>query len=261
MTADDRRPTTAAVLLAGGRISGELARRSRVEIKALIDFGGETLLDRAVRAARGAGVERVVVVGPEETAVHGEAAHVREGSGGIENLFLGLEELSRSGLPERLLILATDLPFVTAEAVSALLDAASLEAGVVVPVLTREEFAAGYPEAPAVYVRLADGQFTAASAFVVDPGILSPMRPRLESAFAARKSQLGMAALFGPLATLKFLAGRLRSEDVVRRANRQLGINGCALRGCPPELAFDIDTLEEYEYALRRSPALPKASR
>lgn len=249
---------TNAVLLAGGRLNAAFAREAGADVKALIRVGGITLLERAACAVREAGVDTIVVVGPEAIRCSlAGGAFVAEGTGGIDNLFRGLEWLQHNAPSGRILIGATDLPFITADAVQWLLRSAQPGAALTVPILRREEFLARFPEAPATYVRLSDGQWTSASLFVADPGILSSMRPRLEQVFAHRKSPLRTARMLGPICAAKFLTRRLCVEDIERRVCHLLGINGTALRGCPPELAYDVDLPEELAYArqlLERTP-------
>jgi len=53
-------------LTAGGRISGAYAEAAGTTIKALAPVGDATMLAKAIAAARGAGAERIAVVGGEE---------------------------------------------------------------------------------------------------------------------------------------------------------------------------------------------------
>jgi molybdopterin-guanine dinucleotide biosynthesis protein A len=92
-----------AILLAGGRGS----RMGGVH-KPLLDVGGTTLLDAALGAARDAGCEPIVVVGPADEA-HAELTWVRE-----DPPFGGPAAAILAGLPlmtaPRVLVLACDLP-------------------------------------------------------------------------------------------------------------------------------------------------------
>ncbi|MFP5319001.1 MAG: NTP transferase domain-containing protein [Acidimicrobiia bacterium] len=102
-----------AVLLTGGRAT----RLGGVD-KPSLDVGGLPMVERALRAASGAGAARVVVVGPDP-GLPGVAAVTREeppGSGPVAALAAGLPFLNA---PE-VALLATDLPFVTAGAVARL---------------------------------------------------------------------------------------------------------------------------------------------
>lgn len=106
---------TAAILLAGGRGS----RMGGVH-KPLLQVGGTTLLDAAVAAARAAGCDPIVVVGPVDDA-HADLTWVRE-----DPPFGGPAAAILAALPritgDRTLVLACDLPRV-ADAVRVLVEA------------------------------------------------------------------------------------------------------------------------------------------
>jgi hypothetical protein len=77
--------------------------------------------------------------------------------------------------------------------------------------------------------------------------------PRLAGAatafFEARKRPWRMASLVGPSALIRFAAGRLSVTDLEGTAQRVMQMPARAVRGCAAELAFDVDTAEEYGYA------------
>jgi len=115
------RADVAAIILAGGRAS------RLGEPKAAVLVAGETLLERALRAADG--MPAVVVGGPElDAALAGRAdvTRVRESppfAGPAAAIAAGWAELERRGrASEWLLLLACDLPFAP-RAVPVLLDA------------------------------------------------------------------------------------------------------------------------------------------
>jgi hypothetical protein len=60
-----------------------------------------------------------------------------------------------------------------------------------------------------------------------------------------------MLKLLGPVFITKFLTRRLTIEDIEERVSRIFGCKGVAVKGCSPELAFDIDLPEEYRYAVK----------
>jgi hypothetical protein len=68
--------------------------------------------------------------------------------------------------------------------------------------------------------------------------------------FEARKSLFGMARLLGPALLLRFLLNRLEIEDVEKRAHDVLGIQARAVRDASPALCYDVDTLDDYRFAL-----------
>ena len=249
-----------AVLPAGGRIDGEFARIAGAEIKALIPVQGETVLRRTIRVLRETGrVGKIAVVGPEEALAEardaGADAALPEGGSGPENFFRGLDWLERNGTANRIMIAATDLPFLTADALICFLDACDAKRPeIAVPVVSQAAMEARFPGLPGEYVPLREGNMTTGCVFLVDPDVLRRNRSSIEAIFTARKNQTAMARLLGPGFIFRFLLRRLSAQDIEAQCRRILNCSGAAIRDSAPELAFDIDTPEEYEYA-RAAPA------
>lgn len=110
-----------AVVLAGGR-----AARLGGADKAAIEVAGTTLLDRALRAVAGA---RTIVVVGDERPTEEPVAWTRERpayGGPVAAAYAGRDALDASGL---LVVLAVDMPAVTAGTVSRLLEATQVTEG------------------------------------------------------------------------------------------------------------------------------------
>jgi GTP:adenosylcobinamide-phosphate guanylyltransferase len=249
-----------AILPAGGRIAGAFAAEAGAEVKALISFGGQTMLERTLLALRDAGcVGRMVVVGPDEVAAHPAAraadAVLTEGNSGPENIFRGLDWLYQSNggrHAERVLIVTTDLPFLTPQMITDFLNACPREADICIPIIRREDCEARFPHAPGTYVGLRDGAWTMGCAFLVNPQAIANNRAYLERIFDARKSQLAMARLLGITFIIRLLTRQLTIAHVEERCQQMLHCKGVAVHGCAPELAFDVDQQEEYHYVVEQ---------
>jgi molybdopterin-guanine dinucleotide biosynthesis protein A len=112
-----------AVVLAGGS-----ARRLGGVDKAALEVGGRSLLDRVLDAV--ADASRVVVVGPVRTT-DAPVVWCREepaGGGPVAALAAGLAHVQA----DRVVVLAGDLPFLTADVVTQLRDAATGRDGALV---------------------------------------------------------------------------------------------------------------------------------
>ena len=123
-----------AIVLAGGS-----ARRLGGVDKPSLVVGTETLLDRVVAAVSGAA--RVVVVGPRRTTSR-PVVWAREeppGGGPVAALAAGLAEVSA----EHVVVLAGDLPFLTAGAVAQLLDAVAGDGALAVDADGRDQLLVG----------------------------------------------------------------------------------------------------------------------
>ncbi len=251
--------TLDAILPAAGRISGGFAKEAGAEIKALIEIGGRTVLERTIETLRATGrIGRIVVITAEEFAAHpaarlADAVLPEGGESGPDNIIAGLEWLreAHGGIdPDRVLVLTTDLPFLTPEAITGYLDACPASADMCVPVVDQATFQARFRESQALFVRLRDGRWTIGCAFLVNPDAVFANRDVIERCFQARKSRLGMAQLLGIGFVLRFLAGRLAVADIEERCRDLLCCSACAVRDSPPELAFDIDKVQDYSYAV-----------
>lgn len=246
------------VLPAGGRISGQFAEEAGVSVKALIEIDGRTVLQRTLDAVRATGlVNRAIVIGPREIANHpcaksADAVIPEGGDSGPANILRGLEYLRETdgAHADRVLILTTDLPFLTPESIREFTDRCPSDAAFCAPLVSRAAFEDRYPGSGNRYVKLADGQWTMGGAFLVDPESIEANRDNIEASFQARKSQIAMARLLGLGFIVKFLTGRLTVPDIESRCSKMLGCCCVAVPESPAELAFDLDLVREYRYAI-----------
>ena len=255
------------VLPAGGRIAGEFARISGQDIKALISLQDKTVLRRTIatlETLRAAGrVGKIVAVGPEaaqrEARDAGADAALPEGGSGPDNFFRGMDALEPRSSGSRVLIVATDLPFLTADSVSRFLDACPRRADVAVPVISRAAMERRFPGLPGAYVPLREGPVTTGCVFLVNPDALRRNRAHIEAIFAARKNQIAMARLLGAGFLIKYALRRLAVGDIEAQCRRILDCSGAAILDSSPELAFDMDTPEEYQYAKAHAAEIENA--
>jgi len=236
-----------AVITAGGRLPSALATRFGTDIKACVKFGGESMLARTVAALRGVrAVDRIAVVGADAARSEADVDEfIIEKATGEDNLLAALG----AAQGDRTLYCASDMPFVSARALTDLLERSPEPACVVYPIYTRDEFNSAYPDGRTSFATLADGAWTGASAFVVRARTLLKHERAITRSFGARKSLTALAALFGPALMIAYLRGALRIGDVEARASKLLGGPVIALRGTDPALAFDCDEATDFSYA------------
>jgi CTP:molybdopterin cytidylyltransferase MocA len=242
----------AAVVTAGGRVDGEFARAIGTPVKALAPFANSTFLGITIDALRGAGIERIAVVGGDEVREECEKRIERvihESADGAENLRRGLHAWD-SATP--LLYLTSDMPFLTPAALRELIARVPAET-LVVPLTEWDAFQSRFPGAPPFGITLAGEKVVNGGAFVIPRGAHEKIEAFAMKFFDARKSVWRMAQLTGPALLLQFILQRLSVAKLEAHARRLLGIPAIALRGAPPELAYDVDILSEYEYAIGQS--------
>lgn len=244
------------ILPAGGRVDAALATEAGTGVKAMFRFGKETILGRTVRVLNESGLaRRIVAIGgdaaQEEARRHG-AHGLSEAHTGPENILAGLKWLrSQPDPPKKVLVVTTDLPFLTAELLQRYVAMCPEDKAISVPLISREEWEARFPGSTAMFIRLGDGAWTTGGAFLIDAEALERSMPQIKRVFAQRKSKLGMARLLGPAFVLGLLRKTLTVPQIEAKIQAMLGCSGAAVRGAPPELAYDIDDLEDYAYAKR----------
>ncbi len=253
-----------AVVIAGGRAHAPLSEVAGHSVKGLFSFQGATLIMRVLHALQQSGVERIAVVGSELLlhalpALDTEIVFTVEGSDPIDNLLRGVERL---GLPTDVQFLhcAVDLPMLTGRALCDLMHAAPPDADVVVGWTPEPAFVQMFQGAPYTALQFAEGRFLSASASVLRVGFLESQTPLLHRLAAARKSASRVALILlrafhyhlmstgAPLAA-RFLTGRLVLSSLPPIAKRLLDARLHFYLNAAPELAYDVDTEEDYRYA------------
>jgi GTP:adenosylcobinamide-phosphate guanylyltransferase len=238
-----------AVVTAGGRIDGAFAAAAGTRVKALAQVRGTTMLARVLDALRGCGADRIAVIGGDEVRqACGPAVEqfVEESPSGSENLLRALRAWPEDGEP--LLYATSDLPYITAAAVRDFIQ--RVPSGALgVPLAEFFVYAARFPEAPPTGITLAGERVVNGGVFLLPPDSAPRIARAATAIFESRKRPWRMASLVGPSALIRFAIGRLSIASLEATAHRVLQLPARAVRGCAPELAFDVDTAAEYGYA------------
>ena len=237
-----------AVITAGARVDGEFAHRIGTSVKALARVGGRTLLAASIDAARQAGVTRLAVVGGSdvrEACAHSVDAVIEESESGAANLQRALRAWSAG---EPLLYMTSDMPFVGAAALREFIEAFPPDT-LALPITACRDFDRHFPGAPPFGIQIADERVVNGGVFWIPAGAAPKLENLAMRFFDARKSLTRMALLLGPVLCLQFALRRLTIAALEKQARRRLGIPAIAIRGASPDLAYDIDTLDEYLYA------------
>ncbi|HEX5325011.1 MAG TPA: NTP transferase domain-containing protein [Capsulimonadaceae bacterium] len=240
-----------ALVVAGGRIAGEYAEAAGTTVKALIPVGGRPVIDYLLATLRELPqIGAVCVVGPEEIrdALRPDAIWEAEAGSGPANVLMGIRRL---GVPQRLLLCASDTPMIGAEALADFRDRAPDEADLCLPLVPKGIYLTRYPDGQDEFVRLKEGEVTAGGQFLIRTELILRNMTLIERLFNARKSQVGMALAIGPMVVAKFLAGKLSVGDIEDKLSQLTGCRCRAVPDCRPELAFDIDDLADLRYAER----------
>jgi hypothetical protein len=206
------------------------------------------MLDRMIAALRAAGIAEIAVVGGDEVrAACGSRVDrfVQESPSGSENLLRALRAWPDN---ERLLYATSDLPYVTDEAICDFKRRVG-EGTLAVALSEFGEFSKRFPGAQSFGITLAGERVVNGGLFSIPQGATEQLASIATRFFEARKRPWRMASLVGPGVLVRFLSGRLRVADLEAMALHVLQVPAQALRGCAPELAFDVDTEADYRYA------------
>jgi CTP:molybdopterin cytidylyltransferase MocA len=253
-----------AVALAGGTLETDFRRAGYdVPNKAYLPVAGELMLVRVLRALRGSsavGDIRVVTQASAAAQVPAVAqlcdAVIEQGPDLVGSVLAGFR-----GLPddERVMIVATDMPLLTSEAVdrfAALAAHAPCDVGY--GFVERQLHDRSYPNVRHTWVRLREGTFCGAGMSLIRAGKTGQIEAVLRNFTAARKSPAKLASLFSPVLVLKVLTGQLSVAELERRASE---LTGVVCRGimCPDaEVAVNVDRVQDLrtvEAMLRRNVA------
>lgn len=243
-------PTTraSALILAGARASGDpLSLAHGVETKALIDIGGQPMLERVLRALRLSDrVEAPIYVSGLKGEVLAQASGAERPlpavsvTGGPASSLLGAIE---GGLPLPLLVTTCDHALLTADMVSHFAaEALASGADLCVGLASRETIQAAYPDTRRTYIPFGRAPMSGCNLFFVGtPQALNLIRFWKE-AEQDRKRPWRIAWRFGPFTALRLLLGKPDANTAFRMISRRLGARVHPVIMPFAEAAIDVDS-------------------
>ncbi|HUV04295.1 MAG TPA: NTP transferase domain-containing protein [Armatimonadota bacterium] len=243
-----------AVVIAGGTISNpELRSAAGVDCKSLIPLNGKPMVQWVVEALKSAQtISSVVLIGPPALAgmQFGRLADqvLAEETHEVDNLMKAADVLTAA---ERILMVSSDMPLLTAEAVDEFILNAP-DADVVYPAVPKEDILAQFPDRQWVFVKAREGEFTGSSAVMFRPEAFRNHQDTLRKVFDSRRSVPELVKMWGVGFALKFALGQLSISDAERHISEVLSINGRAYISRYPELAFDVDKASDIPLAEER---------
>ena len=240
-----------AVILAGcsdpswGLLTGES------NIRALGTLKGRRLLDYSVAALFGSGcIDKIVIVFGKEVALLNLPQNVQQitETGDITaSVLAGAKAL---GMPDQVLYLTDDAPFMTGEAVADFLARCDKQdADGYFPFVGKEECLAKYPDLERTFFKLQEGSFTGGNIFLLKTAILEKFLETGRKMFAIRKHPLQLAAMLGPVFSAKFALGKLTIPMVENRIAELLHFQAHIVVSPYAEVAEDLDKTSEFTKA------------
>ncbi|MEW6189230.1 MAG: nucleotidyltransferase family protein [Actinomycetota bacterium] len=237
-----------ALILAGGTLKG-ISGEDKIS-KALIEIEGKPMIEYVIDVLKDCpGIGRMVAVISSAASLGTWAQRVdrvlfKDGSL-TENIEAGMEYL---GGDQPILVLSSDIPLITPEAISDFLNRCSRkESRVYYPIISREDVEKSFPGVKRTYAVLKDGTFTGGNIALIDPKVIRDNRKLLERFYNLRKSPFQLARALGLRFILKFLFRMLTIAELEDKISHLIQAKGCAIITPYPEIGVDVDKDSDLE--------------
>ena len=237
-----------AVILAGGESSSELRKMAPYDNEALILIGKYPMIYYVYQALTASPmINKIVISGPVESmrsifCREENVCFVNGGSNAVESFASAVQLLREQGISEQVLILPTDIPFITTEAIEDFLTRCEkLEADFCYPVTSKAVNEARFPGVTRTYVRMKEGLFTGGNLFLIRSKMIEPGLELAVKLVERRKNPIAMARLFGLGLVISYFMRQLSIPAVEHRFYQMTGIKGRALISDYAEIGVDVD--------------------
>lgn len=245
-----------AIILAGGESSSELKKLAPYDNEALILIGQYPMIFYVYKALRESPLIRnIVISGPIDSlrnlfTKEEELFFTDGGDNAVESFLNAVQLLKEKSISEKVIILPTDIPFITKEAIEDFIRRCTTdEADFYYPVTSKEVNEIKFPHVTRTYVRLKEGVFTGGNLFLVRTAKINDMVEIAKKLVERRKNPLAIARLFGLDLVWKFLTRRLTIHAAEKRFYSVTNIKGKAIISPYAEVGVDVDKPSDLELA------------
>jgi GTP:adenosylcobinamide-phosphate guanylyltransferase len=241
-----------AIILAGGLNSGPLRRMSSAQYEAEIEIAGRPMLDYVISALKSVHtITRIILVGSESMLSEDIKGSIdliaNPGDSLIESLTNGLDSLSTE---EPVLVLTSDIPLITREAVEDFLRRCRERNGdVYYSFVSKEHNEEKYPGVQRTYVKLSEGTFTGGNLVLLAPCVIKGNRELLCKVASLRKKPLQLGKMLGWRCMVYLLLGKLTIPAIEERVLKIFKINAIGIISPYPEVGIDVDKPSDLQLA------------
>lgn len=244
-----------AIVTAGGRPeAGDLLYPyTQGAPKALVDVAGKPMIQWVLDALCQAKlVDRVVVIGLSNESgllCSKPVAYIPDQGDMLANIRAGARKvIEMNPQAEYVLVVSSDIPAVTSEAVDWVVDTTMETADdVYYNVITKQVMEARFPGSRRSYVKLKDAEFCGGDMNVVRCSLATAKGMLWEELIATRKNVLKQAALIGFDTLILLLLRAVDLQNAVQKVSRRLKMKGRAIV-CPyAEVGMDVDKPNQLE--------------
>lgn len=237
-----------AIILAGGESSSDLKKIAPYDNEALIIIGNYPMIYYVYQTLRTMPlINRIVVSGPIEALKailprDERLIFVNGGQNAIESLAHAVTALEEEKISAKILILPTDIPFITEAAIEDFLKRCEAsDNDFYYPVTRKEDNEEKFPGVQRTYVRLQEGVFTGGNLFLLRSAIIDQCLEIALKLVERRKNPLAMAGLFGFGLVFRYLIRRLSIEMAEQRFYKVLGFKAKCIISPYAEIGVDVD--------------------
>lgn len=245
-----------AIILAGGQSASELKKIAPYDNEALIIIGSSPMISYVYEALRAStNVARIVVSGPVQElrsilAKDPDLMFVEGGDNAMASFANAVELLKGKQMSENLLILPTDIPFITTAAIDDFIaQSEQHHADFFYPITSKEVNERKFPGVSRTYVKLREGTYTGGNLFIIRSRVIRQVMHMANELVKRRKSPLAMARLFGLGLALRYVFKSLSIPAVEKRFAEVMGITGKALISGYAEVGVDVDKPSDLQLA------------
>lgn len=245
-----------AIILAGGESSSDLKKIAPYDNEALIIIGNYPMIYYVYKAVRQCPrIRKIVVSGPIDSLRNilpreENLFFVNSGDNAVASFANAAEFLQTEGTTERLLIMPTDIPFITVEAIEDFIARCEKsDHDFYYPVTSKEVNEKAFPGVRRTYVRLQDGIFTGGNLFIVRTKLVDNILDLALQLVIRRKDPLAIARLFGFRLLWKFVTRSLSILAAEKRFYKVTGIRGKAIISPFAQIGVDVDKPSDLELA------------
>ena len=252
------------LIIAGGQVRPEdpLYTYSHGQPKALIDMGGQTMLERVVGALQASRhVEDILIVGLDPAAAgqrfERPVESLPDQGSMVGNMLAGCSWF-RQHRPDARAILgcSADIPAITPAMVDAFIEACRpWDNAVYYNFVTRETLESRFPNSHRTYSKINGMEVAGGDMVVAQPEVIERNRALIDMVTEARKQPWRIARIVGLPFLLKFLFRRVTFADIEATAGRIIGAPAKIVLGSPAEMAMDAD--KPYQVDMLRAVLAP----
>ncbi|MEN6519877.1 MAG: nucleotidyltransferase family protein [Armatimonadota bacterium] len=232
------------IIMAGAPADPDMCAPGEKISRAMINIAGKTMIQWIMDALNSSEtICRKIAVG--DVAADGLDEVVKPGSGFLDNLMLGLERCQGA---DRVLVMTSDIPMLTPEAVDDYVNRAIDSGGdMCYPIVTQKACLEKYPHMKRTYLKTAEGMFTGGNMMILGTEFLKRNQGLITEAYNARKNPVKLASMIGlgflfRLVLAQVLAPSLLPIPMLEKSlSKALKCKIVAIRTDYPEIGADVD--------------------